>query len=271
VARILLIDPDEALLSGLHASPLLGHHDIDIAAGDVDALRRLWQGEFDVVVTSPSTHVEEDLALLQEARRIRPRLRSVVLTARAGPESVVAALRARVFALFSQPFAADEIAEMIDRAAEDAPCHDGIELRSAHPDWLSVRVDCSVVTAERILRFISELQSEVPAADREGMLLAYRDVLMNAIGRAAEWAPGSAVDVIAVRSERALVFYVQFPGAGFDVVGASSQTDARDRQVPDDETGDSAHGFELLLARLVVDEVMLNEKGNEVVLIKHIR
>ena len=269
MARVLLIDPDEALLSGLHASPLLQRHDIDVAAGDVDALRRLWLRDTDVVVTSPSTHVEEDLALLQEARRIRPAMRPVVLAARAGPESVVAALRARVFALFSQPFAAEEIAEMIDRAAEDAPGHDGIELRSAHPDWLSVRVDCSVITAERILHFISELQSEVPAADREGMLLAYRDVLMNAIDRAAGSAPGSAVDVVAVRTERALVFYVQFPGAGFEVVGASSP--ARDRQAPDDETGDSANGFELLLARLVVDEVMLNEQGNEIVLIKYTR
>ena len=37
------------------------------------------------------------------------------------------------------------------------------------------------MTAERLLRFVSGLRSEVPGAGHEGLLIAYRAVLLNAM------------------------------------------------------------------------------------------
>ena len=94
MARILLIDPAEGLRAALTATPALGDHEVVTAAGSVDALRSLRRQCFDVLLTSPRTSVEEDLALLDEVREVRPAVRPIVLAGRATPENVIAAMRA---------------------------------------------------------------------------------------------------------------------------------------------------------------------------------
>jgi ActR/RegA family two-component response regulator len=275
MSRILMIDPEEFLLKALRDSPVLAGYDIVTAAGDVDALRRLRFGAFDVVLTSPATTVEEDLVLLDEIRRIRPGVRSVVLAGRVSQEGVIAALSARVFAVFSRPFDVGDIAAMVSGAAATAPGHDGIMLLSAMPDWLAVRLDCSLLTAERLLRYVAELRTEIPGADREGLLVAYREVLLSAIEHGAGRAAGKLVDVAAVRTQRAIVFYVKDPGPGFSPLQLPPGFDGHTVAEPEfvrHEEGDHgyAEAYRLLVARTIVDEMLYNERADEVILIKHL-
>jgi len=271
--RILMIDPEPHLLQALRASPVLCGHEIVAAHGDVDALRRLRLGAFDVLLTSAATTVEEDLVLLDEIRRVRPGVRTIVLTDRAAREDVIAALSARVFALFSRPFDAGDIAAMVSGASASAPGHEGILILSAVPDWVAVRLDCSLLTAERLLRFISELRSEVPGTDREGLLLAYREILLSAIDHGAGRASGTLVDVAAVRTRRAIVFYVRSPGLGFDVPrlpAGIADGGALFAELDGHEDGlGGVEAYRLLVARAVVDEMIYNERADEVILIKH--
>ena len=274
MSRILLIDPEPYLVKALAASPVMAGHEIVAAGGDVDALRRLRFASFDVVVTSPVTTVEEDLVLVDEIRDIRPGTRSIVLTARASREDVLAALSARVFAVFSRPFDFGEIAAMVSGAAASAPGHDGIHILSAVPDWVAVRLDCSLLTAERILRFIAELRTEVPQTDREGLLIAYREVLLAAIEHGAGRATGKLVDVVAVRTQRAIVFYVRDPGSGFEAPrvppGIAPDGALLRELVPPQDVISGAAAYRLLVARTVVDELIYNEHADEVILIKHV-
>jgi DNA-binding NtrC family response regulator len=83
--RILVIDDDPAS-SWLSRVPPLPY-ELDAAQGSADALRRLRRRAYDVIVTSPRTHVNEDLALLEEARRIRPAVKAVVLAPSASPRT----------------------------------------------------------------------------------------------------------------------------------------------------------------------------------------
>ncbi|HSD26856.1 MAG TPA: hypothetical protein VLL75_06095, partial [Vicinamibacteria bacterium] len=64
MARILMVAPGEGLLKALRASPLLEGHEIDVAAGDSDAIRRLRQRASDVLITAPDTDLDEDAAVL---------------------------------------------------------------------------------------------------------------------------------------------------------------------------------------------------------------
>jgi anti-sigma regulatory factor (Ser/Thr protein kinase)/CheY-like chemotaxis protein len=278
VARILLVDPDENLWAALCASPLLREREVTRAAGNVDALRHLRARAHDVLITSPVTSVEEDLAFIDEARQARPGLQSIVLAARAAPEEVIAALRTAVFALFTPPFDAEELASMVSNAMERRDTHGAIEVLSARPDWVAVRINCARLTAERLLRFLSELRSEVPAADREGLMLALREVLLNAMKHGAALDPEQVVEVVAVRTERAIVFYVKDPGSGFDVTRLTRAVPSRGAEGPLEDIVRHAElglrppgGFGLLLVRAIVNEVIYSEHGNEVLLIKHTR
>ena len=276
MARILMVSPDEALLRALRESPLLEEHSLDVARGETDALRQLRRRAFDVVVTPPDSTIETDAPLVDEVRAVRPGVRIVLLAPRTTPEEVIAALRGRVFACFSAPFDPAEIADMVVRAAEAEQWKDGIQVLDATPDWIHVRVNCRLLSAERLINFLTELRSDVPAAPRDDFMIAFREVLMNAMEHGGGFDPDQVVEVIAVRTARTMVFHLRDPGPGFDAAALAHAAVAR----PDDplavaelraKSGLRPGGFGLLVAGLVVDEMIHNERCNEVILIKHLR
>jgi len=276
MARILMIAPKDTLLEALRSSPLLKGHSIDVASGEAAALRQLRRRAFDVLVSAPDTDLDEDVAILDEVRAIRPGVRIVLLTPKATAEEVIDALRKRVFACFSAPFDPSEIADMLSRALDAGAWKDGIEVLSATPDWMHVRVNCRLLSAERLVNFLTELRSDVPETPRDDFMFAFREVLMNAMEHGGHFDPDQVVEVTAVRTARTMVFYLRDPGPGFDIAALPHAALTR----PDEplavaevrqHEGLRPGGFGLLLARQIVDEMIYSERRNEVILIKHLR
>jgi anti-sigma regulatory factor (Ser/Thr protein kinase) len=146
---------------------------------------------------------------------------------------------------------------------------------SAHRDWVSLRVNCQKLTAERVVEFLTELQTRLPEGPREQLMMAFREILMNAIEHGAEFHPARVVEVAAVHTQRAIVFYVRDPGAGFrwDEIPHAAVSNPPDAPVAHLElreaTGMRPGGFGILTAKGIVDELIYSEVGNEVLLIKH--
>jgi anti-sigma regulatory factor (Ser/Thr protein kinase)/CheY-like chemotaxis protein len=276
MTRLLLIDPPEDLAEALRTSPLLEGALVESALTDAEALRRIRLHSYDVILSNPSTPVEADLVFLEEARFARPGVRPIVLTSEAAPEEVIAALRSRVFAFFSAPYDLPEIVDMTKRAARAKEWHEGIEIVSAKPDWISLRANCGLLTVERLVRFLSELGKDIPEPGRDEVMLAFREILVNAMEHGGEFNPEQVVEVSAVRTRRTIVYYVKDPGPGFDpaelphAVSLDAGEDLIAHTEQRAELGLRPGGFGLLLARKIVDEMIYSERGNEVLLIKHI-
>ena len=152
---------------------------MEYAAGHADALQKLRSRSFGVVITSADSAIEEDLALLAEMRSIRPGVKCIVLAHQSTPVEVIAALRARVFACFTPPFDTYEIANLARRAASDNQWRDDLQVLSARPGWVSVRVNCRVVTAERLLSFAREFSAQLPEDTRQELMQALREILLQ--------------------------------------------------------------------------------------------
>jgi anti-sigma regulatory factor (Ser/Thr protein kinase) len=249
---------------------------MEYAAGHADALQRLRLRSFGVVITSPDSAVDEDLALLEEMRTIRPGVKCIVLARGSTPEELIAAMRARVFACFTPPFDSANIAHLASRAASDSEWRDDIQILSARPGWVSVRVNCRLLTAERLMTFAHELSAQLPEDTRQEIMQALREILLNAMEHGAAFNPEQVVEVTAVRTGRALVFYVRDPGAGFRRESLSNSAMANPSDDPTahiaqrEEEGMRAGGYGLLLAAGTVDELIYSEIGNEVLLIKYV-
>ncbi len=249
---------------------------MEYSAGHADALNRLRARSFGVVITSPDSVVDEDLALLEEMRAIRPGVKCIVLAHQSTPEEVIAALRARVFACFTPPFDSGDIVSLVIGAASDSQWRDDIQVVSARPGWVSVRVNCRIITAERLITFLKELSVRLPQNTRLEMMQALREILLNAMEHGAAFNPEQVVEVTGVRTARSLVFYVRDPGAGFRRESLSHAATANPSQNPTahivqrEEEGMRPGGFGLLMAAGTVDELIYSEIGNEVLLIKYI-
>lgn len=274
--RVLLIGDHPEIRRGLEAAHALTDCDIVIAAGNVDAVRTVRSRAIDVVVTDPDTPVDDDLALVEELRASRPGLKAIVLAPAAAPGEFIAAVRSHVFACFVAPFDITAVADMTKRAIDAVDWRDGISLQSGLPDWISLTVSCQLVTAERLVHFMTEYRRDLAEDDRDSLMSAFREMLMNAMEHGAGFDPEKVVNVTAVRTERAIVYHFRDPGTGF------APGELERKALPDKEADAIAHierraemglrpgGFGILVAKQFVDEMFYNERGNEVLLIKHL-
>ena len=276
MSRILIIGNESQVSRKIGDALAAADFPMEYSVGYADALQRLRIRAFGVVITNPDSSVEEDLALLEEMRGIRPGVKSIVLARHSTPDEVIAALRARVFACFTPPFDPDEIAKLALDAASDSQGRDDIQVLSAKPGWVSVRVSSRQITAERLMSFANELSAQLPEDTRQEMMQAFREILLNAMEHGAAFNPEQVVEVAAVRTARSMVFYVRDPGAGFrreslsHAALANPADDPTAHIVQREAEGMRPGGYGLLLAGGTVDELIYSEIGNEVLLIKYV-
>jgi len=272
--RVLFIGGESAL-TGIRQSPELQPYLLEIAEGNADALQQLRHRAFDVVLTNPESTVKEDLALVTEMEAVRPGLKTIILAPEATPEDVIAALRARVFACFCAPINISDLAAMTVQALQAHRWRDSIEVLTAETNWIAMRVNCQLLTADRLIRFMTEFRSDLDDPDRSTLLTAFREMLLNAMEHGAGFDPEKVIEVAAVRTKRAIVYRFRDPGPGFQKkeIRHAAFNNPPDNPLSHIEfreaQGLRAGGFGILLAQQLVDEVVFNETGNEVLLIKH--
>ena len=274
--RVLLIGNHTEFKHGLETSGALPDCEIVTAAGNVDAVHHVRAHAIDVILTDPDTPVHDNLALLDELRASRPGLKAIILAPTAAPSEFIAAVRSHVFACFVAPFDVTAVADMTKRAIDAVHWRDGICMESGLPNWISLKVSCQLVTAERLVHFMSEYRRDLPEDNRDNLLVAFREMLMNAMEHGAGFDPEKVVNVTAVRTDRAIVYHFRYPGTGFDrrqlerSALSNSEADPIAHLERRAELGLRPGGFGMMVAKQVVDEMFYNELGNEVLLIKRL-
>jgi anti-sigma regulatory factor (Ser/Thr protein kinase) len=107
-------------------------------------------------------------------------------------------------------------------------------------------------------------------------MAAFREILVNAMEHGGGFDPAKRIEVTTARTQRAVVFHFRDPGGGFDRSGmdhaAANPTPeaVMTSAIRRAELGMRPGGFGMLIVRQIVDEVVYNERGNEVLLIKHL-
>jgi anti-sigma regulatory factor (Ser/Thr protein kinase)/ActR/RegA family two-component response regulator len=274
-SRVLLIGTDRHLEGSLEQQLTNLHCSFDHAAGSADALRQLRATPHAVVLTDPETSIHEDLALVDEIWRLRPGVRVIVLAPSGTPEDLIAALRRRVFLCQCAPFDVKDIARYTVSAIKADNSNIGIEVLSADRSWISVRMNCDLMNADRLTAFFKQFQMTLPERPPEEMMVAFEEILNNAIEHGAQNDPSKLLEVAAVRTARAFVFYISDPGKGFrpDAIPHAAISYSPDEPTRHIEVRNRAGmrlgGYGILVASGIVDELIYSEVGNEVLLIKH--
>lgn len=216
-----------------------------------------------------------DLAITDSLERPLPTgVPAIVVSSDSTPEKILAALRAGAFAWFRKPFSQNALREMADRALTGPLLSEAIQVVSAAPAWLELRLRCDLETAARVLHFLKELAPEMPEPERENVAMAFREILFNAVEHGGALNPDLRVSVTFIQTETALMLLVKDPGPGFSFDrlshAAISHPDSPvEHALNREELGLRPGGFGILLTRSFVDELIYNEKGNGALLIKY--
>lgn len=277
MGRVLMVGSSKTLFDEVSRREHLQGHEVHSCGALVDALRLLRQQCWDVLITDPATTMGDSLAIAKDLSLLHPSVRVIALCPGATDAEIIAAMRADVFACFTEPFDVAEIVEMVRAALRSSEWRDAIEVVSGLPHWLTLRVACHLITADRLIRFMSELQqATVPDMDGDLLIAAFRELLLNAMEHGAGFDPDKVIEVTAAKTARAIVYHFRDPGAGFDredlkhAAQSSEPEDVLASAIERAEKGLRPGGFGMLIARHVADELVHNESRNEVLLIKHL-
>ena len=232
---------------------------------------------FDLIITGRKTLGQHDVELLRKIRSTRAHVRLIILTDKFTPGDVIAAMREGAFSYFSAPFDASELTAMV-HAAMEAPCwDDGIEVLSATSEWVRLAARCDMATAHRLVQFLHGVKDPtIPETDREAVITAFKEILLNAMEHGGHFNPRQYVEVSFVRMRRAVVCRVKDPGEGFSLEELrhaalnSPPGDPFSHLAVREAQGLRPGGFGLLLAKNLVDELIYGERGNDVLLVKYV-
>jgi CheY-like chemotaxis protein/anti-sigma regulatory factor (Ser/Thr protein kinase) len=277
-AHTLLVVDDEVAIHELLAAALSRTDwQIHDAYNGLEGLACVEARSYDLVLTDIHMPGIDGLELLRRIREIRPEIKVMVMTAEGTPDDIVSAIREQAFSYFSKPFSPDAVADLITQAVHAQHWEDDIEVVSAAPQWISLRLRCKMETAERLMQFVREMGMNFPPAERDNIAAAFRELVMNAIEHGCGSDPSKRVQVTYMRSSRAIIYLIQDPGAGFSFDAIEHAAIANPPDEPARhldvraEKGVRPGGFGILLTRNLVDELIYNEKGNEVLFIKYLK
>ncbi|MDT4897903.1 MAG: hypothetical protein QOH25_2980 [Acidobacteriota bacterium] len=223
----------------------------------------------------------DGLEMLSRLRAHNQDLRVIVMTALSAPEAGLSALRDQASDFLTKPFDLPQLLSSVKTVFELEPRDIQIEVLSARPEWIELRVPCDIAAIDPLERLMSQLKTDLPPLTRETVTYAFREMLRNAIEHGGKNDPKQFVEVGYLRSPRIILYRIKDPGEGFTIEslyrgeGAiaaflNPENDPLQHARVREEQGIRPGGFGILIARDLVDEMIYNEKHNEVILIKYL-
>jgi CheY-like chemotaxis protein/anti-sigma regulatory factor (Ser/Thr protein kinase) len=277
MAKSILIVDDEPVIPAMVNAALKSDGYEMFAANDFDgSLELLAARPVDLLLTDVVMPQHDGFELIERAHALNPRMRAIVMTGSESPETALSALRHNVCDLLYKPFSIAELRDTVRTALAAPQLCGAVEVLSATPDWLALRVPGEMGAIQPLHRIITRLDPALDTEAREAVGIAFRELMQNAIEHGCQSDPTKFVEVRYVRLHRAVLCHIKDPGLGFSMNGLTHAAISN----PDDqpyqhievraEQGLRPGGFGLMLVRQMVDELIYNEQRNEVMFVKYV-
>lgn len=217
----------------------------------------------------------DGIEFLDKMRQAHPKMKAIMMTAYGTPNAVLGALTNKVCDFLIKPFSIGELRTAIHAVMGDCRIPE-IEVLSAQPHWVQLRVPCDLNAVPILQKLLTQLKADLPEDTREAMAYAFREMLNNAIEHGGKLDPTKHVEVLCIRLKRAIIYWIKDPGEGFDpaqlehAAVSNPDHDPFRHVMVRDEKGLRAGGFGILLTNQLVDELVYNERRNELMFVKYL-
>jgi signal transduction histidine kinase/GGDEF domain-containing protein len=118
-ARILVVDDEEGIRDFLSkALPRMGRFTVELASSAEEALKKIEQGDFDLVLTDLKMPNTDGLKLVDEITKSKPEVLTVLMTGYGTIDSVLEAMKRGASDYLTKPFNLEEMAVRIQKVLE---------------------------------------------------------------------------------------------------------------------------------------------------------
>ena len=276
MAHILIADDDETTRQMLRGILKSAGYTVATVSDGQAALKTLRKKKFDLLFLDlwmPKMSGLDLLTQLEEETNV-PKI--VVMTSDKTSETMLRVLRGRVYQFVAKPLDAENVLELVRDALASDPSAPPIEVLSAKPNWVELLVPCEHSVVNRVRGFLMQLESDLPQEVREKVGYAFRELLNNAIEWGGRLDPNQKVRISFIRTAKLLMYRIDDPGPGFRIeeLKHAAINDPEDDPLAHarvrEEQGLRPGGLGIFMTQSLVDELVYNEKRNEVVLVKYL-
>lgn len=275
--RVLVVDDDRALRHAIAALLQAAGYVTEQAGDGPEALRLLDGRRVDLMLLDIGLPGMSGLDVLTQARALASPPLVVMMTADDTPEALLASVRGQAHRFVRKPMPPSRVVEVVTEVLAAPPVSRlPIEVVSARPEWLELVAPCSLEVAERIHEFVMQLDAALSDEVRESVGPAFREILSNAIEWGGRLDPARTVRISCLRGRRMLLYRISDPGEGFDIDRLSHAAISNPADDPLEHArvrearGLRPGGLGMVMTHALVDEVIYNEKRNDVVLVKYL-
>ena len=276
MTRILIADDDRT--TRLLLSETLRAQKFTVVAVEDGAttLKKLKEGKFDLALLDVWMPKMNGLEVLAKLRNAKTRPKVIVMTSDDTPQTLLSAIREEAYTYVAKPIDPQALVVLVKETLAKKSGQGSIEIVSASPAWVELVVPCSLEEAERIEAFMAHLKTGLSEDVRRSVGQAFHELLLNAVEWGGKLDPNRKVRISYLRARRMLMYRIADPGPGFkfaDLDHAAISHDADEPTKHDkirEDKGLRPGGFGLLLTQANVDELLYNEKQNEVVFVKYL-
>jgi CheY-like chemotaxis protein len=274
VPAILVVDDDRATRHVTRAVLAKAGYKVRVAPDGAQALTRLKAGAFDLMLLDVWMPRMDGLQVLAKLKGKKRTPRVIVMTSDDTPETLLGAIRQHAFEYVRKPVDPQALRTLVRDVLARGPVPP-IEIISARPNWVEIVVPCTREAASRLQEVMSRLEAGLSEEVRDAVAFAFRELLLNAVEWGGKLDPKRKVRIAYLRAKRMLIYRIADPGRGFTMQGLDHAAISH----PDDpikhmEIRESKKlrpgGFGLLTVRASVDELIYNERQNEVVFVKYL-
>jgi CheY-like chemotaxis protein/anti-sigma regulatory factor (Ser/Thr protein kinase) len=240
-----------------------------------DALNAIQQDRFDLAILDIWMPRMSGLEVLSHLRNAQEKPRIIIMTSDETPESLLRAVQEQAYDYLAKPFPPREIIERADRALRN-DSEPPIEVMCAQPHWVELLAPCTRIAAERIEGFIMQLETGLGEEMLTEVASAFRELLMNAVEWGGKLDPNRKVRIAYVRTPRMLMYRIADPGQGFSFKGLDHAAvgqpsgEAVAHMAVRDKKGIRPGGFGIVMTKAAADELIYNDKQNEVIFIRYL-
>jgi CheY-like chemotaxis protein len=275
---VLIAEDDAAARSGLAELISNAGYTVTTAADGREALAEVDRTQPGVVLLDIWMPHLNGLQVLSELKTRPSRPRVIVMTADDTPETVLLTLRQDAYQFISKPIELQPLLQLlsdVNEAPAAAPTP-SIVVVSARAGWLELLLPCTQEVADRIETYVMSLETDLPDDIRASVGMVFKELLLDAMGGEGHFDEQRRVRIACLRMKRMLMFRIADAGYGFRAsdIGVSTDTagpaDRQDQPAVPDTTVPPTLRPGLLLARELADELLVNERRDEVVFVKYL-
>ena len=275
MTKILVVDDDRGTRHILQKLLTGDGYETAVAKDGMDALKVLERRQFDLLLLDVWMPRMNGLELLAKLRAKKAKPRVVVMTSDDAPQTLLETVRENSFRYVHKPVEPPDLLNTV-RQVLAAPEIPPIEVISARPEWIELVVPCTREAVDRIQPVMAQLEGKLAPDVRDAIAYAFRELLLNAIEWGGQLDATRRVRIACLHSPRMRMYRIADPGPGFKIEDLPHAAIGQPEDQPiehmriREEKGIRPGGFGLVSVRASVDELLYNEKRNEVVFIKYL-